>query len=188
MDPLLEGYGRATLLTGDFDGDGRADIAQTPEDRVIVAYGLGLGAFTAPVKIESGYVFALYAAADLDLDGIDDLLFGEFGPAWWQPWVTMGLYGNSNRTLDSRRLSIQQTFSDVVVADFDGDGKPDLAGVGNYELSILTGNGRRDFVPQLDYAMGYAAHIAPGDFNGDGRVDIACAFEHEPILSILLRR
>lgn len=70
---------------------------------------------------------------------------------------------------------------DVVVADFNGDGKLDLAVAdnGNYStgdkggVSILLGNGDGTFQPaQLVNAGNNPTFIATGDFNTDGKTDL----------------
>ena len=64
----------------------------------------------------------------------------------------------------------------VVVADFNGDGKPDLAVsvAGNESISIFLGNGDGTFQTATTIpSMWGAQWIAAGDFNGDGKVDLA---------------
>ena len=66
--------------------------------------------------------------------------------------------------------------SAVVVGDFNGDGKPDIAvaNSGSNNVSILLGNGDGTFQPTANFDAGLSPKsIALGDFNADGRLDIA---------------
>jgi hypothetical protein len=65
--------------------------------------------------------------------------------------------------------------SAVVAADFNGDGKADLAATnaqGN-NISVFLGNGDGTFLAPVNYAAGTSpASVAVGDFNGDGKADL----------------
>ena len=67
----------------------------------------------------------------------------------------------------------------VVAADFNGDGKQDLAvaDAGANAVSILLGNGDGTFQAPKDFAIvpgnNYTTYVAAGDFNGDGKADLA---------------
>src|SRR5438874_2462085 len=65
-------------------------------------------------------------------------------------------------------------------ADFNGDGKLDIAVVnsGSNDISILLGNGVGTFQPAQNFALGNSQTLIPtdialGDFNGDGKPDVA---------------
>src|SRR5262245_61219830 len=64
--------------------------------------------------------------------------------------------------------------SSVVVSDFNGDGKQDLA-TANFaadNVSILIGNGSGAFSAPTNFAVGpQPLSVAVGDFNGDGKQD-----------------
>jgi hypothetical protein len=63
----------------------------------------------------------------------------------------------------------------AVTADFNHDGKPDLAvsSPSAGEVSILLGNGDGTFQAPVNYAVTYVNPMAVGDFNGDGNPDLA---------------
>ncbi len=60
-----------------------------------------------------------------------------------------------------------------VAADFNGDGKLDLAGSGAMSAAVMLNNGDATFQPKIEYPVaGYAQDLAAGDFNGDGKPDL----------------
>jgi hypothetical protein len=59
-----------------------------------------------------------------------------------------------------------------VAADFNGDGKLDLAGAG-LNVRVMLGLGDGSFRPYVEYPVGgYTQDVAAGDLNGDGRADL----------------
>jgi hypothetical protein len=76
----------------------------------------------------------------------------------------------------------------VVVADFNGDGIPDLAVPGDGGTHVLLGNGNGSFqTTNFSYGIG-GSSVAVGDFNGDGLPDLAATgFVYpEGVVNILL--
>ncbi|HEY3971700.1 MAG TPA: choice-of-anchor D domain-containing protein [Candidatus Sulfotelmatobacter sp.] len=77
----------------------------------------------------------------------------------------------------------------IVIADFNRDGKPDVAVVNRADntISILLGNGDGTFAAPVIYATGFdPIAIAVGDFNGDGKLDLVTANRAAYTISILL--
>src|ERR1700747_2240067 len=61
-------------------------------------------------------------------------------------------------------------------ADFNGDGKIDLAGIYASNVSVLLGNGAGGFGPLTSFTIsGSPSYIMSTDLNGDGNADLATA-------------
>jgi hypothetical protein len=80
----------------------------------------------------------------------------------------------------------------LAVGDFRGNGLMDVV-VGNTlstanTVSVLLGNGNGTFAPHVDHAAGGPpTSIAVGDFNGDGKLDIAVLYgSSNAVVSVLL--
>ncbi len=82
----------------------------------------------------------------------------------------------------------------VAIADFNADGKPDLAVVNfgfsdtgdNGSVSILLGNGDGSFQPATNFSAGKMPEsIAIADFNGDSKLDIVAVSEGANVLNLL---
>jgi hypothetical protein len=76
----------------------------------------------------------------------------------------------------------------VVVADFNGDKKPDLAVVnpqnssnsGSGAISVRIGNGNGTLQAPVSYPTAYPISVATGDLNGDGKADLVVANNSDP--------
>jgi hypothetical protein len=107
-------------------------------------------------------------------------------------WQQCGAVGRASwEVLEDRRLlsfgpatsfPVGPNPQAVVTADFNNDGKLDLA-TSNYDdatgdgtVSVLLGNGNGSFQPARTFATGpYPFSLASGDFNADGEIDLATA-------------
>src|SRR5439155_1302753 len=80
----------------------------------------------------------------------------------------------------------------IVVRDFNGDGKPDLAvtnGISR-DVSVLLGSGDGTFQAGVRYPSGQGASagafgITAGDFNADGKLDVAVGYRGNPSVVML---
>jgi hypothetical protein len=75
-----------------------------------------------------------------------------------------------------------------IAADFNADGKQDLAGAGLNAASVMLNNGDGTFRPKVSYPVaGQTQDVAAGDFNSDGRIDLVVTINTLQIsLSLLL--
>jgi hypothetical protein len=114
-------------------------------------------------------------AEDLNADGNLDLAVGGGGVATWE--VGGGgvaiLLGAGNGTFSAPQYS-PYPVGILTVADFNGDGKPDLATQGFSSVEVLAGNGDGSFGPPRSYPVGdsMVTSLATADVNQDGRPDL----------------
>ena len=177
---------------GDFNGDGKADLAMADYyNTVAILLGRGNGTFqTSTAYPGNGINFTSVTAGDFNGDGKTDLAASEGSG------TVIILLGNGNGTF---RAPTDYTVGDwptsVTVGDFNGDGKANLvvANGGSYPnygntVSVLLGNGDGTFQAKSDYAAGVEPDsVALGDFNGDGKTDLAVGtLDTTFLVSILL--
>jgi hypothetical protein len=151
--------GQATILTGDFNGDGKADVAAIAggasgnSSQIEIFCGDGHGDFTETYTGSSPYDVQ-FVAADINGDGISDLVgttFEQYVGA--KPYLTV-FYGNSDGKMVL--AEIQTTVypvGQVAVADFNGDHIPDIAFIdqsnqSTYQVTVLSGKGKDQFGPE----------------------------------------
>jgi hypothetical protein len=186
------------IAVADFNLDGKPDLAVVNNngENLTIFLGNGDGTFTqgatyTPSPYTPPTSILGVAVADVNLDGKPDLLLSNPAPSSTPTTseVTVML-GNGDGTF-AAPISYGATTGpySLVVADFNGDGKPDVAvaNQGTNSVSVLTGNGDGTFTSSYQYAAGIAAEgIAAGDFNGDGKIDLATANYETNDASILL--
>ena len=165
-----------SIVSGDFNGDGKPDLAVTFSDsldaggrQLLVLMGNGDGRLAARNIVDLGQSFLLVAAVDVDGDKKADLIIT--APFNRDSFV---LLGNGDGTFQPPRMIGSGVLR---VADFNGDGKADLLCAG---LVVRLGNGDGTFgnpiftpAAQNLTALNFAGAIAVGDFNGDGKLDVA---------------
>jgi len=169
------------FASGDFNGDGRPDFAvlNSGKNGVTVFLTNSDGTLKKPVTYHPVGVKPLaIAVADINGDGKLDIVVANFGDPTTSEFGTVGiLLGNGNGTFRKAiNVSVGTIFpSKLVVADFNGDGKPDigLATIKPGVLTIFLGNGDGTFRAGATYSVPYLTVFLAADFNNDGKLDFA---------------
>jgi predicted NUDIX family NTP pyrophosphohydrolase len=178
------------ISVGDFNGDKKLDLAVTNEgqDTVGVLLNNGDGTFKAMQTYSVRKEPYSVAVGDFNHDGKMDLAVTGYYDS-----VVSILLGNGDGTFKNH-ADYPTGVSPAVVeaADINQDGKLDLITV-NYSsgntgtASVLLGNGDGTFQPPIDSGVGAGPDgLAIGDFNGDGKLDLAVANLIGNSISVLL--
>lgn len=181
---VTTGVGPTGVAAGDFNNDGRPDVAvaNSEDAGITIHLGDGAGSFGPSTAIPTGNVAFNVIVGFLDGDNNQDLVVTNYGN---EPNMETGdvsiLLGNGDGTFTAApTLLAQDQPLASAVADFNGDGDNDIV-VCNYEsmsISTFIGNGDGTFAAPTHITVGPRPHdVIAADLNSDGRVDLAVSNE-----------
>src|SRR5246127_394909 len=188
-----------SVAVADLNGDGKPDlvVANNLYNSIGVLLGNGDGTFRLPATYGSGGVNPQSVAiADVNGDGKPDVLVANCLPTGASNCgviangVVSVLLGRGDGTFQPA-VSYDAGGRDansVVVADVNGDGKPDLVvGTFFFYVGVLLGNGDGTFQPVVTYfGQTNIASVAVGDLIEDDKPDLVATTSGTPGVFVLL--
>lgn len=194
------GSAPAGLVVGDFNNDGNLDLAVTDSatGNLSILYGNGDGTFQAPVTFSANPGHGPnntgsllnpkgITSADLNGDGKLDLIVANSTGTTITVLLNNGSGGFPANLTTSYSVGTHPVA--VAVADFNGDGHPDIAvaNQGSNNVTVLFNQGNGTFGSPVTLAVGNSPlAILAFDYNSDGKPDIAVANSGDNTISVLL--
>jgi FG-GAP-like repeat/Abnormal spindle-like microcephaly-assoc'd, ASPM-SPD-2-Hydin len=185
--PLPAAAGPAGSASADFNGDGKLDVAVTQFNQnsgitgfISVLPGNEDGTFGSPVSTQVPNIgIGKMVAGDFNGDGKQDIATSII-PATGGISVVLGKGDGSFGAAVTNPVNVNGTVQYMIGGNFNNDGRADLAllsldGSNAFSpLNVLLSNGDGTFTPKLvQNVTGIATGLTSGDFNHDGKMDLA---------------
>jgi Ca2+-binding RTX toxin-like protein len=189
---FASGINPHSVSLGDFNGDGKVDLAVTNLSintvSVLLRNATNTG-FDPKVDFATGLEPRSVSIGDFNGDGKADLAVANLTSGT----VSVLLRNAANTGFDPKVDFTTGSYPiSVSVGDFNGDGKADLAvaNLSSDTVSVLLRNAANTgFDPKVDLVTSRPFSVSAGDFNGDGKTDLVVsdAYSNHNTVSVLLR-
>ena len=189
------------LAVADFNGDGKPDLVETlGSDQVAVFLnttqsGDTIPSFAAPVYFNVTGISSVVTTADVNGDGLPDLIVTDTGAYVVNVLINTTTPGSSTVTFGNfQSFTTGNGANWVVAGDLNGDGSPDMVVANNLDNTISVfinttpiGSPVASFTAQQVFSIGNLPNmLALADINGDHSLDIVAANNSENAISVLL--
>jgi hypothetical protein len=166
------------VVTGNFNANGSTSVVAlsaiepgppSGSGSLKVYLSTGAGAFAAPVSVADGAEPLYLASADLNGDGLPDVVSASYDDG------ALAVFFNdksSPGTLNAPLVLSSPGASQVAIGDMNHDGLPDLVSA-DYGVSLFLQTSPGTFAAPISLYSGGANWVAVGDLNGDGAPDVA---------------
>jgi uncharacterized protein YjbI with pentapeptide repeats len=178
-----------SVIAKDVNADGHVDLVTANDTSLSVLLGTGGGMFGAATTIavtNAAGAAASVAAADFNNDGKVDLATNLTSGVGLFIGTGTGTFGTQST------ITGASSHKALVAGDWNGDGKRDLASVSQTGASLYVqyGNGNGTFAAVTTISAGTAGgttkSLTAGDFNNDGKVDLAAAVAGDNTVRVFL--
>ena len=185
------GNGPSAIVAGDFNADGKLDLAvvNQADSTVSIFLGNGDGTFQPRRDFPTGTSPTALVTGDFNADGILDLAIVNKDANTVSVLLGKGT-GKGDGTFNAKTdFPTGKSPVAITTGDFNGDGRIDLAVANRADntVSILLGNGDGTFKAKNDFNTGTSpVALVAADFNLDSRLDLVVANQGSNTISILL--
>jgi hypothetical protein len=185
--PPVNGYNTDLgPILGDFNGDGNLDVllltyGTNPLGQLAFFPGDGQGRLGTP-QLSVTQVFGPFNAADYNLDGNLDFLDNQATADFGVGPISLFLGAGNGTAYSPEPQSVFGSYplpnsDNIITADFNGDGVPDIAFSTPNSITVLLGDGKGNYFPAGDNPVtGVGSHaymtMTPMDIDGDGNTDL----------------
>ena len=199
--PFAVGPGPYPLALGDFDADGKLDVAVSstgfrsgpvspaPADRLTLLFGDGRGGFRrSDIPLKTGRTWFV-ASGDVNGDGKPDLMTTHIDSQLVS--VLLGDGRGNFADASGSPFQLGEHAFHIGLVDLNRDRRADLVAAANTSVRALIGDGRGGFTPApgSPFLTGRGTwKLAAGDVDADGKADVAASNLESDSVTVLLGR